>query len=128
MKKFFTKVVESVKKDWLLWLGYVVFVTALTHYSIHGNIVGIMDAITKLGLWIIIHFMTMFVREKDALLAEIMQRWKETQDALAESAVEMCDLSAKYNTLLVDYKKAQVKIFKMKKAEKKCQEYKHSKK
>ena len=128
MKKFFTKIVESVKKDWLLWLGYVVFISGLTRYSIHGNIVGIMDAITKLGLWIIIHLMRTFIREKDALLAEIMQRWKETQDALAESAVEMCDLSAKYSTLLVDYKKAQARIFKMKKAEKQCQEYKHSKK
>lgn len=128
MKKFFTKIMESVKRDWLLWLGHVVFVIALTHHSIHGNIVGIMDAVTKLGLWVVIHLMTRYLREKDALLAEIMRRWKETQDNLAESAIEMCNLSAKYSTLLVDYKKAQIKIFKMKKAEKKCQEYKHSKK
>ena len=128
MKKFFTKVMESVKRDWLLWLGYVVFITALTHHSIRGNIIGIMDAFAKLGLWVVIHLMTRCLRERDALLGEIMQRWRETQDALAESSIEMCNLSAKYSTLLVDYKKAQVKIFKMKKAEKKCQEYKHSKK
>jgi hypothetical protein len=128
MKKFFTKIVESVKKDWLLWLGYMVFASTLVHHSIYGNIVDIMDAITKLGLWVCLHIMVRSVREKDTLLAEITQRWLETQDALADSATEIADLSAKYSTLLHDFKKAQVRIFKMKKAEKQCQEYKHSKK